>query len=101
MIAPATKSKSAPVHFRDRRRISRLARVGLLLALGFGWCAPAVAADLKEAEKLYRTGRYDECARLVDDEMGLAGWSEPWRHLRIKAELATGKYDEAKASLEG
>jgi tetratricopeptide (TPR) repeat protein len=101
MTAPATKSKSAPVHFRDRRRISRLARVGLLLALAFGWCAPAVGADLKEAEKLYRTGRYDECARLVDEEMGVTGWSEPWRHLKIKAELATGKYDEAKSSLEG
>jgi tetratricopeptide (TPR) repeat protein len=101
MTAPTTTSNSAPGHFRVRRCISRLERVGLLLTLALGWSATAVAADLEEAEKLYRTGRYDECARLVDEEMGGSGWSEPWRHLKIKAELATGKYDEAKASLEG
>ena len=79
----------------------RLERFGFLVAVVLGLSAPAVAADLQEAEKLFRTGRYDECVRLVDDEMGGNGWSEPWRHLKIKAELATGKYDEAKTSLEG
>ena len=51
----------------------------------------------EEAEKLFRTGRYDECARLVDEELDGDGWSEPWRHLKIKTALATGKYAEASA----
>ena len=38
--------------------------------------------------------------QLVDDEIGSTGWSEPWRHLKIKCQLATGKYSEAMASLE-
>ena len=38
--------------------------------------------------------------RLVDEEMGANGWNEPWRHLKIKAEMATGKYNAARTSLE-
>ena len=48
-------------------------------------CTAAGAADLEEAEKLFRTGRYDECLRVVDEEIGNDGWSEPWRHLKIKS----------------
>ena len=29
-------------------------------------CTAALAADLEEAEKLFRTGRYEECAEVVD-----------------------------------
>ncbi len=60
----------------------------------------AVAADREEAEKLFRTGRYDECLRLVDEEIASDGWSEPLRHLKIKSQLARGKYPDALASLE-
>ena len=47
--------------------------------------AAAIAADRDEAEKLFRTGRYDECLRLVDDEIASDGWNEPLRQLKIKA----------------
>jgi tetratricopeptide (TPR) repeat protein len=63
-------------------------------------CAAAAAAELEDAQKLYRAGRYDKCARLVDKEIAGDGWSEPWRHWKIKTELASGKYAEAIDSLE-
>jgi hypothetical protein len=63
----------------------------------------AVAAsdlDLSDAEQLYRTGKYDECARLAAAEIGRGLWSERWAHWKIRAELARGKYEAALATLE-
>jgi tetratricopeptide (TPR) repeat protein len=37
---------------------------------------------------------------LVEDEIAGSGWSESWRHLKIKVQLATGKYPEAIATAE-
>jgi tetratricopeptide (TPR) repeat protein len=37
---------------------------------------------------------------MADEEIAAAGWSEPWRHLKIRCQLATGKYGDAIASLE-
>jgi tetratricopeptide (TPR) repeat protein len=68
----------------------------LALAAG-GW---AFAADREEAEKLYRTGRYDECLRLVNDEITSDVWNEPLRRLKIKSLLARGRYPDAQAALE-
>jgi tetratricopeptide (TPR) repeat protein len=63
-------------------------------------CSEVIAADLEDAEKLFRTGRYDECAKAVEAGIENDGWSEPWRHLKIKAELARGKDKEAIETLE-
>ena len=86
--------------FTSRRGVGYLPGFALLLACGLAGAPTAIAADLAEAEKLFRTGRYDECVRLVDDEIANMAWSESWRHLKIRSQLATGKYSEAIASLE-
>jgi tetratricopeptide (TPR) repeat protein len=59
-----------------------------------------MAADLEDAEKLFRTGHYDECLRLVEEELGNGAWNEPWRHLKIRTALVRGKDAEAMAALE-
>lgn len=62
---------------------------------------PTLAADLDEAEALFRAGKYEECARMAAEEIsGLEGWSERWRILKISAEMQRGKYPEALDSLE-
>jgi tetratricopeptide (TPR) repeat protein len=78
---------------------------------GLGWsviplfwlgtsCAGAAAADLADAEKLFRTGRYDECAQVVHEEIKIGGWNEAWHHLKVKTEVARGKDAEALASVQ-
>jgi tetratricopeptide (TPR) repeat protein len=64
--------------------------------------ALAAAADLDEAEALFHTGQYDECARMAEAEISntIGGWNERWRYLKISAELARGEYAEAMASVE-
>ena len=77
------------------RPLARLIPLLLLLS------APVVAADLEEAEALFRTGKYDECARMAAEEIaGVEGWGERWRVLKISAEMQRGKYAEAMDSLE-
>jgi tetratricopeptide (TPR) repeat protein len=58
------------------------------------------AADPDEAERLFRTGHYDECARLVDEQIEGTSASETWHRLKIKIELARGKDAEAITALE-
>ena len=38
--------------------------------------------------------------RAVTEGVDNDPWSEPWRQLKIKNELATGKYEDAMATLE-
>jgi tetratricopeptide (TPR) repeat protein len=66
------------------------------------WIAlTAAAADVDEAEALFRAGKYDECARMAAEEIaGADGWSERWRILKIAAEMRRGKYPEAMDSLD-
>jgi tetratricopeptide (TPR) repeat protein len=59
-----------------------------------------VAADLEEAETLFRAGRYDECAQLAAAELKRGAWTERWHHLKIESELARGKSAAALGSLE-
>jgi tetratricopeptide (TPR) repeat protein len=60
----------------------------------------ACAAELEQAEALFRAGKYDECARVAAEEItGGDGWSERWRVLKISAEMERGKYAEAMDSL--
>jgi tetratricopeptide (TPR) repeat protein len=63
--------------------------------------APLNAADLDEAEALFRAGKYDDCARVAAEEIsGAEGWTERWRSLKISSEMQRGKYAEALDSLE-
>lgn len=76
---------------------------GALLAVGILALAgppQARGAELEEAERLYRTGQYDECARMVEPEAAKPFGGEEWLTLKIRAELARGKLDLALASVE-
>jgi tetratricopeptide (TPR) repeat protein len=77
--------------------------LALLIGLGLATVAAAAAAtdlDLGDAEEFYRTGKYDECAKLAGDAMKGGLWSERWAHWKIRAELARGKYAAAQATFE-
>ena len=72
--------------------------IALLLACSAATRAPA--AELADAEKLYNQGKYTECvdgcAKAIDGGESVEGW---WL-LKIKGELAIGRYDDALKTFE-
>jgi tetratricopeptide (TPR) repeat protein len=82
-----------------------MAKSGLLNACIAAACWGAIvgrlgAAELEEAEDLYRTGKYSECAALSASEIDRGSWEERWHILKVQAELAEGKYGRALETLE-
>src|SRR5436190_19154511 len=59
----------------------------------------ATAAEFVDGEKLLRTGRYDECAKMAAAEIAKGVFDERWWHLKIEAETARGKFDDAAKTL--
>ena len=56
---------------------------------------PAPAAELSDARELFNAGKYAECIDLCAKAIEARQWDENWSLLKIRAELATGKYPEA------
>ncbi len=72
--------------------------VGVLVLAVFPDRLPAV--DLSEATTLFRTGEYAQCAEAAAAAIEEGQYSETWRLLKIRADMATGRYAEALATLE-
>jgi tetratricopeptide (TPR) repeat protein len=82
-----------------------MAKSGLLKAFvtAASWGAivgPLTAAELEQAEELYRTGKYAECAALAATEIDGGSWEEQWHILKVQSELAEGKYARALETVE-
>ncbi len=60
----------------------------------------ASAADLEDGEQLFHTGQYAECIDMAAAEIDRGNYLEPWRRLKIDAEMATGAYETALTSVE-
>ncbi|MBW3609749.1 MAG: FCD domain-containing protein, partial [Actinobacteria bacterium] len=82
------------------RRPAYLRPLLILASVSLGGPIVARAANLGEAEALFRAGRYEECARLAGREVGGFVWDERWIRLKVEAELATGDDPAALRSLE-
>jgi tetratricopeptide (TPR) repeat protein len=100
MLASTTLWTCPRTDFRCRTGFGLPGTFALFVAVGVAFSGSALAADRQEIEDHFRTGRYDECVRLIDEEIATGGWNEPLRLLKIKSQLARGKYPEALASLE-
>src|SRR5262245_12907411 len=62
--------------------------------------AACSAATLDEAQKLFSTGEYEDCIAACETAIEQNPWQMSWRLLKIRAELATGRYTDALASYE-
>jgi tetratricopeptide (TPR) repeat protein len=60
----------------------------------------AAAAEVEQAEALYRVGKYSQCTRMAAAEIDRGAWEEEWPILKAQAELAEGKYRHALATIE-
>lgn len=76
--------------------------LGWFLAIGVAvFAAPAArGADPADAEKLFRTGNYAECEKLAAEEIAAGTDSVKWYELKVRAEVARGRYDEAGKTIE-
>ena len=99
MLARASRRRLTRCGIARRGGSGQLARAIVCLCFGL-FALPVMAADFADAEKLYQTGQYDLCSKAADLGIEENGWSEPWRHLKIKAEVAQGRDAEAIAALE-
>ena len=92
--------RTRPAGLWPLARRSRAARAlaGCLLLL----LAPAtlVAADLPQAEQLYRSGKYADCVDYAAKAIAAAEFNEHWPLVKIKSELALGRYADALKTLE-
>ena len=84
-----------PLAGRSRAALCLAAGLGLLLAP-----AIAAAADLPQAEQLYRSGKYADCVDYAAKAIAAAEFNEQWPLVKIKSELALGRYADALKTLE-
>ncbi len=83
----------------------RRCRLAGLVLMTFGvcvgsWARCSRADDLEEAQSLYCSGKYAECIAAAAAAIEAQTWQESWRHLKIRSELATGRYADAVATQE-
>ena len=76
----------------------KLTRIAIFVVAGI--CCSADAADISEAVRLYKSGEYAKCAEFTGAAIEAGEFSETWRVLKAKAELATGDYVAAIATYE-
>ncbi len=74
--------------------------LGWVVILATGFATASLAADLGEAEGFFRTGRYEDAAKLATEEVAGGTWVERWHLLKVNAELAQGLDRAALSSLE-
>ena len=60
----------------------------------------APAAEIDDARELFRTGHYAECADKAAQQIEQRAFSENWRVLKLRAELAIGRFEAALATLK-
>jgi tetratricopeptide (TPR) repeat protein len=58
------------------------------------------AADPADAEKLFRVGKYAGCEQLAADEIAKGAENAAWWVLKLRAEVARGKFDAAGKTIE-
>jgi tetratricopeptide (TPR) repeat protein len=74
--------------------------VGSVLLPAMCFPASGVSAEVADAQKLYREGKYSECRTEAQKAIEAGAWQEEWRLEKIKAELAIGEYAAALKTLE-
>ena len=85
-------SKRSRFDHHTRPTASAVVVCAILLALG---SSSTRADDLEDAEKLYRTGQYEECNKAAILATSKGFRDERWSALRIETERARGRSKEA------
>lgn len=85
----------------DRRRKWAVASwVAVLLLVTTTQVAETQGAELVEANRLFRTGKYAECIDEAAKGVTENSYTEAFRHLKLRAEMQLGRYADALATLD-
>jgi len=71
-----------------------------LVALAVLAPRPVGAGDIAEAVTALKRGQYEECAAMAREAIESGQYSETWRTLKIEADLAMGRHEDALTSLD-
>jgi tetratricopeptide (TPR) repeat protein len=72
----------------------------LVVATVISFSSGVTAAELADVLVAFQTGRYASCIRDARDAIQGGQRGEDWPLIKIRAELTTGRYEEAKQTLE-
>src|SRR6185295_5808366 len=76
-----------------------MASVACRIAFFLFFCPHGVAADLDECRKMFIGGKYEECAKLAEEEIKDRGRGEEWPILLTESLLTVGRYPEAQVAV--
>jgi Flp pilus assembly protein TadD len=86
----------------SRGRLVVRGALTILLSLFTALPNPLIAAEVADAEKLFRAGKYDDCAKTAADELtkpSAPSANAAWWLWKIRAEMVRGKTEDAGTSL--
>ncbi len=72
----------------------------VLVLLGLPSSAFSQSGDLEQLRILYAAGKYDQCISKADEFIKANNYGETYRTLKVRAELARGKYADAVKTIE-
>lgn len=83
-------------------RLPPLSKVSLLLLTAASLLLPALSrgAELDDAQRLLLTGEYDACLARCTEAIHGGAYGEGWPLLKADVELLTGRYAQARQTLE-
>lgn len=96
---PGLNQPSFPVTFAWRRARSVTSALAAYLGI-LATAASTVAADLPQAEQLFRSGKYSECADYAAKAIAASEFNEAWPLVKIRSELTLGRYADALQTLD-
>ncbi len=72
-----------------------------VIFFAFAQAAPLPAADLDHAQNLFQKGEYNACIKEAQQavDSSSTGWDEQWPLLLARAQMTTGKYPDAQATI--
>lgn len=102
IIGADSASSPGRSHSRSRLRSHplRFLWFALLVSITVANGNVLVAADIGACRTLFRTGKYQDCLTQCTTAIEERVYGEEWRVLKLKSELALGKYADAKATTE-
>ena len=72
----------------------------LTIAILHAFAAPSRASEMDDVKNFFRSGNYEACITLANEQVERGVWNELWPRMLIESYLATGNYPAALKAYE-